>query len=154
MSLSARDRAVAVRVSGTSVTFSGDRFLLVQALVNLAGNAVDFSPAGGVVEISFGPAAGGRLHFTVADRGPGVPGFARDRVFERFFSLPRPDGGRKSSGLGLAIARETVLLHGGTIYLRDREGGGTLATIELPMSPVNRPREHQKISVPSPAADD
>ncbi|MFC7301448.1 two-component system sensor histidine kinase CreC [Cognatiluteimonas weifangensis] len=109
----------------------GDAFLLRQALGNLVDNAADFSPPGGVVELQ-ADAAGGRLRFEVRDRGPGVPDYARARVFERFYSLPRPGGGSRSSGLGLCFVAEVAALHGGTAALREREGGGTCASLELP----------------------
>jgi two-component system sensor histidine kinase CreC len=54
-------------------------------------------------------------------------------VFERFYSLPRPDGAR-SSGLGLSFVREVAALHGGRIALCNREGGGAEATLVLPLA--------------------
>jgi signal transduction histidine kinase len=70
---------------------------------------------------------------TVADDGPGVPEGDRERVFERFVRLDdaraRDDGG---AGLGLAIVREIVSRHGGTITLGDAPGGGALFTVRLP----------------------
>jgi len=53
-------------------------------------------------------------------------------VFERFYSLPRPDTGRKSTGLGLAFVREVAALHGGDIRLANHAGGGTTASLDLP----------------------
>ena len=70
----------------------------------------------------------------VVDSGPGIPDFALPRVFERFYSLPRPDTGRKSSGLGLAFVREVALLHGGEVELFNRPEGGTRALLSLPGS--------------------
>jgi two-component system sensor histidine kinase CreC len=67
----------------------------------------------------------------VADRGPGVPEFALERAFERFYSLPRPDGGSRSSGLGLCFVAEVAALHGGRATLANREGGGAIATLTL-----------------------
>ena len=75
----------------------------------------------------------GCSRFEVRDRGPGVPDYARERVFERFYSLPRPDGGSRSSGLGLCFVAEVADLHGGRASLDNREGGGAVATLELPM---------------------
>jgi two-component system sensor histidine kinase CreC len=110
----------------------GDRFLLVQALVNLLDNAIGFSPDGAAIEVGV-RVADGRVRIEVADRGPGVPDYASERIFERFYSLPRPDGAR-SSGLGLGFVREVAALHGGTIELVNREGGGATATLELPVA--------------------
>lgn len=110
----------------------GDAFLLRQALVNLVENALDFSPAGSDVELQL-LAGNGRARFEVRDRGPGVPDYARGRVFERFYSLPRPGGGSRSSGLGLCFVAEVAALHGGRATLENREGGGAVATLELPL---------------------
>jgi two-component system sensor histidine kinase CreC len=61
-----------------------------------------------------------------------VPDYARERVFERFYSLPRPDGGSRSSGLGLPFVAQVAELHGGRAELRGRDGGGTVAALTLP----------------------
>ena len=66
------------------------------------------------------------------DQGQGIPDFARDRIFERFYSLPRAYSGRKSTGLGLTFVREVVHLHKGTISLENQETGGAVATLKLP----------------------
>ena len=50
------------------------------------------------------------------DQGPGIPEYAKDKIFEKFYSLERPSG-KKSTGLGLTFAREAILLHGGVIQL-------------------------------------
>jgi two-component system sensor histidine kinase CreC len=70
----------------------------------------------------------------VRDQGPGIPDYARERIFERFYSLPRPDGGAKSTGLGLALAREVAKLHGGTVTVENRPDGasGAMARLVLP----------------------
>jgi two-component system sensor histidine kinase CreC len=109
----------------------GDRFLLGQAISNLLDNAADFSPIGAVIEVSLAREAG-ELVLRIGDAGPGIPDFARERVFERFFSLPRPDGAR-SSGLGLSFVREVTALHRGTITLDNRAGSGAIATLRLPV---------------------
>ena len=111
---------------------SGDPFLLRQALVNLLDNALDFAPPGTQVEAR-ARRDGDGVRFEIADRGPGVPGYARDRVFERFYSLPRPHGGSRSSGLGLPFVAQVAELHGGSAELRERDGGGTIATLLLPL---------------------
>ncbi len=100
----------------------GDGYLLRQALGNLVDNALSFSPRGARVTVS-ATVAGGALRLEVADRGPGIPDYALPRLFERFYSLPRPDTGRKSSGLGLAFVREVARLHGGTVEVSNREEG-------------------------------
>ncbi|MBI2512626.1 MAG: two-component system sensor histidine kinase CreC [Opitutae bacterium] len=126
----------------------GERVLLREALVNLLQNALDFSPRGSEVvlrvdDASDGPreaaganavAAGGRVEFSVEDRGAGVPDYALPRVFERFYSLPRPGTERKSTGLGLALVREIAHLHGGEARLENRDAGGARAVLCVPGS--------------------
>jgi len=68
-----------------------------------------------------------RVVFTVDDAGPGVPDYALPKVFERFYSLPRPGTERKSTGLGLALVREIAHLHGGDATLTNRPEGGARA---------------------------
>ncbi|PAW62927.1 MAG: two-component system sensor histidine kinase CreC [Opitutia bacterium Tous-C1TDCM] len=109
----------------------GDAFLLGQALGNLIQNALEFSPPGSEVTVT-ARAEGGAVVVEVDDRGPGVPDYALARVFERFYSLPRPDTGRKSSGLGLSIVREIARLHRGEVTLANRATGGARATFVLP----------------------
>jgi len=109
----------------------GERFLLEQAVGNLLQNAVEFSSTGGVVQLEVVSQAAA-VRVAIADAGPGVPAFALEKVFDRFYSLPRPDTGRKSSGLGLSIVREIARLHGGEITLENRSEGGVLATLVLP----------------------
>jgi two-component system sensor histidine kinase CreC len=110
---------------------SGDRFLLRQMLVNLLDNAVDFSASGSSVEATVHRQDAGMV-FIVADRGSGVPDYAVERVFDRFYSLPRPGTRARSSGLGLSFVREVAALHGGQALLRNREGGGTVVEVVLP----------------------
>ncbi len=125
-------RHLAVTLDRTaSQTIHGDRFLIRQAIDNLFRNAIEFSPEGGQVRIDVHP-QGQRTAIDVTDEGPGIPDFVGERVFERFYSLPRPDTGRKSTGLGLNFAREVAQLHGGTLVLENRHPG-TRARLLLPV---------------------
>jgi two-component system, OmpR family, sensor histidine kinase CreC len=110
----------------------GDAFLLRQALVNLIDNAADFSPPRREIELQM-DRDDRRLRIVVADRGPGIPDYAMPRVFERFYSLPRPDGGSRSSGLGLCFVAEVAALHDGIVELRNRDDGGAIATLTIPL---------------------
>lgn len=122
---------IVLDVAATLPTVRGDAFLLRRLLANLLDNAVDFSPADGVVELRL-RREGGEVGIAVGDRGPGIPDYAQDRVFERFYSLPRPDGGARSSGLGLNFVAEIATLHGGRVQLGNRAGGGAEARVFLP----------------------
>ncbi len=119
-------------------TVNGDRFLLVQAVSNLLQNALEFTPPAGAITLALRPAGSAsnaadtdHAVITVDDTGPGLPDYALPRVFERFYSLPRPDTGAKSTGLGLALVREIAHLHGGEITLENLPAGGTRATLTL-----------------------
>lgn len=109
----------------------GDPFLLRQSLLNLLENAADFAPSGSEVELRLWRDAA-NLVVEVLDRGPGVPDYALDRTFERFYSLPRPDGRSRSSGLGLCFVAQAMELHSGRVALTNREGGGAVASLILP----------------------
>lgn len=110
-----------------------ERFLLRQALINLLQNALDFSPKGTEVTLR-AEATADRVTFTIEDAGPGVPAYALPRVFERFYSLPRPGTAQKSTGIGLALVREIAHLHGGDVALANRAGGGAQSTLWIPVS--------------------
>ena len=67
------------------------------------------------------------------DRGEGIPAYALERIFERFYSLPRPTTG-KSTGLGLPFVREVASLHGGTAEVLNHRDGGACARLCLPLA--------------------
>ncbi|KAF1691438.1 two-component system sensor histidine kinase CreC [Pseudoxanthomonas koreensis] len=123
-----------LQIEGTAgqATVRGDAFLLRQALANLLDNALAFSPPGGTVVLGL-DVEGDRARLRVRDSGPGVPEYAATRVFERFYSLPRPGNGQRSSGLGLPFVREVARLHGGEAWLRNHEAGGAEAGLSLPL---------------------
>nr|WP_320132948.1 two-component system sensor histidine kinase CreC [uncultured Holophaga sp.] len=108
----------------------GDPLLLELALANLLDNALDFSPPGSRLHLRLEPAGQGHL-LVLRDEGPGLPDYALPRVFELFYSLPRPGSGRKSTGLGLQLVREVALLHGGGVQLANRPEGGAEARLWL-----------------------
>ena len=122
-----------VELQDPSASVRGDPFLLRQALSNLLDNAIAFSPAGGTVTLS-SALENGSLEIRVSDQGPGIPDYAHERVFERFYSLARPATGLRSSGLGLPFVREVARLHGGVVELRNLPAGGAMATLRLPVA--------------------
>lgn len=123
------------RVGTADAMVEGDRFLLRRAVANLVDNAIDFSPAGATVRVGL-ERRGGTVVVTVRDEGPGVPEYAREQVFEKFYSLARPATGRKSTGLGLSFVRQVATLHHGEVELENGEKGGALATLSLPLLPA------------------
>jgi two-component system sensor histidine kinase CreC len=116
---------------------AGDLFLLQRAATNLLRNAVEFAPRGSTVQMR-AQAKGQRVELVVRDHGPGLPEFARERVFEKFYSLARPDTGKKGTGLGLAFVREIATLHGGGVSLANHPDGGAIATLTLPLLEESR----------------
>ena len=110
----------------------GEEFLLETALSNLVQNAADFSPADATVKVEV-RVSDDWVEVRVSDEGKGIPEYAVGRIFDRFYSLPRPGSERKSSGLGLCFTREAVQLHGGTLAICNRtDRSGVEAVIALP----------------------
>lgn len=107
-----------------------DSLLMRQALGNLLSNAIDFSEPGSLIEIR-SSTEGSFIVLSIRDHGTGIPDFAIDKIYDRFYSLPRPDG-QRSTGLGLPFVREVVNLHRGQITLCNAVGGGTLVTLRFP----------------------
>lgn len=128
--LHARRLTLDLRVP-TSITLQGERFLLHQALANLLQNAAAFSPIGATIALTITKHAHQAV-IEIDDTGPGLPDYAHDKVFERFYSLPRPDTGAKGTGLGLSFVREIAHLHHGEITLENRPAHGCKATLTLP----------------------
>lgn len=99
-----------------------DPFLMRQALANLLDNALDFTPPGGALLFEL-ERAGERVALSLFNQGQAIPEYALGRVSERFYSLPRPGTGRKSTGLGLNFVDEVMQLHGGALAVDNVEGG-------------------------------
>lgn len=116
------------------VYVNGDKSLLVTALSNLIGNAINYSPESSPVSVSQKIVDQDLLLIRVTDRGMGISEEDQKRVFERFFRVDkarsRQTGG---TGLGLAIVKHVVANHGGNIKLWSRPGTGSTFTIELPI---------------------
>ncbi|MBC3917633.1 two-component system sensor histidine kinase CreC [Undibacterium sp. CY18W] len=109
----------------------GDALLLRQAIGNLLDNAIDFAPAGSTIRMC-ALVHGQQLQISIQDQGPGIPDYAQDKIFDRFYSLPRPTAA-KSTGLGLPFVREVALLHQGSASVNNLTGGGTCACLNLPL---------------------
>ena len=135
---SAQDAATARQIrivlqAADDAEVEGDPFLLRQAVSNLLDNAIDFSADGAQVSVSLErkPRA---ARIRVQDQGPGIPEYAQDKVFEKFYSLARPHSSKKSTGLGLSFVREIASLHHGRIELGNAPEGGAVAALSLPLS--------------------
>ncbi len=119
-------------VASEKAEVHGDRHLLFQALSNLVDNAVKFSEPPGAIDITLSRKAD-EVRLGVADRGPGIPEEAREKVKERFFRL---EGSRSApgSGLGLSLASAVARLHDGRLVLEDN-APGLRAVLRLPLAP-------------------
>jgi two-component system sensor histidine kinase CreC len=124
-------KSIRADVELAPIAVSGNRFLLRQAVANLLDNAIDFSPAGGRLTVTLLRDAD-HAHLIIRDRGPGIADYARPRLFERFYSTPRPDTGERGSGLGLNLVQEVARLHQGSIELGNHPEGGAEARLSLP----------------------
>ena len=107
---------------------TGESFLLRQAFENLLENALDFSSHGGRIHI-YSESYQNRLKIVIENEGEPIPDFALARLTERFYSLPRPATGKKSTGLGLNFVQEVVNLHNAELQLRNTETGVEAAIV-------------------------
>jgi len=122
----AREHDLRVLVAAGEQVVRCDVRKIKQALINLVQNAIEASPSGAAVELQIEAAAPVRVR--VLDRGPGVDPELAEKVFE-----PGVTTKARGSGLGLTIARALVRQHGGELTLASRPGGGTEATMQLPV---------------------
>lgn len=128
------DRRIEVDCPGPVWT-DGDPDGLMQAVLNLVVNAVGHTATGGLVRLSARLEDGWGV-LAVADDGPGIPPGDEERVFDRFYRAPgatRAAGG--SSGLGLAVTRRIVELHGGSVSAQNGRDGGAVFRVALPGRP-------------------
>lgn len=138
--LANKQQTLEVRLTESQSTVRVDRTRMEQVLINLLSNAHRYTPVNGRILVS-GDEAGGEALISVTDSGPGVPVSERERIFEPFYR-----GDRSGLGLGLAIAKSLVELHGGRIWVESAKGEGSVFTVALPV------REARPRTVASPAA--
>jgi signal transduction histidine kinase len=142
------ERGVALDSSAPAhaVELRFDRERIVQLLTNLVGNALKFTPAGGVVEVDLQETDDGAI-LEVRDDGPGIPVDELPHIFDRFYRGTNTGDARASgSGLGLSIVRSIVEMHGGEIDVASVVGEGTAFRILLP-----RDAPAEKVNETSPS---
>jgi two-component system sensor histidine kinase CreC len=110
----------------------GNEFILQQVVDNLIGNAIEFSPQQASIKITC-QTLDDKALIQVSDEGEGIPDYALERIFDRFYSLPRPLSGKRSSGLGLTFSKRAIELHGGTLTLENINPHGARAVARLPL---------------------
>jgi PAS domain S-box-containing protein len=141
---------IETRLDRNARLVSGDPERLQQVIWNLLTNAVKFTPNGGRIEIRLRRAAGG-VEIGVSDTGPGIPASFLPYLFDPFSQADNARSqGQRGLGLGLAIVRQIVEMHGGTIGVASSEGQGSTFTIRLPARTDHRSEKYD----PSEAADD
>lgn len=128
--LMARNLSVTIDIDATTRVV-GDTFWLRQAVANLVQNAIDFSRPEGAITIGT-TADDCAVRLCIDDSGTTIPAYALEKIFDKFYSLKRPDSGRKSTGLGLNLVKQVATLHGGDITLQNRSSGGVRAVLTLP----------------------
>jgi signal transduction histidine kinase len=130
------EKRISVEIARTNgdATAWADRDKITQVLTNLIVNAVKFSPAGGSLKLGMAPANdGGLLEVSVSDTGPGIPPAEVERIFQEFYQISQP--GREKTlgvGLGLAISKKLVEMHGGKIRVESVPGEGSTFFFTLP----------------------
>lgn len=127
----AKEVGLGLRIDGEPVAVLDRRFV-TRAIENLLSNAIRHSDRGTEVEV-VAIESGDRITIEVADRGEGISDALKDRVFQKFGGVAgAQSGGRRGYGLGLFLVRLVAEAHGGSVAVRDREGGGTVFALVLP----------------------
>jgi len=126
-----KDHPVSTRIADDLSFVPLDALLIQEVLVNLLENSAKYAPPGTPLEIA-ASAADEAVAIAVIDRGPGIPPDDLERVFDKFYRSPGA-GARSGAGLGLAICRGIVALHGGKIWAENVPGGGAAFRFSLPL---------------------
>jgi signal transduction histidine kinase len=109
----------------------GDERRIRQVVFNLLSNAVKFTPDGGTVDVS-AARLNGEVRVSVSDTGPGIAPLDRERIFEEFQQTEAGIAQREGTGLGLALSKRLVELHGGRIWVDSEPDTGSTFTFTLP----------------------
>ena len=115
-------------------TVVGDERRVRQVVLNLLSNAVKFTPAGGAVDVT-AARLNGEVRVSIADTGPGIAPEDQARIFEEFQQATAGKEQREGTGLGLALSKRLVELHGGRIWVDSELGKGSTFVFTLPMPP-------------------
>jgi signal transduction histidine kinase/DNA-binding response OmpR family regulator len=129
-----------------NVIVLADSTRLKQMLMNLAGNAIKFTPEGGRIELG-AHETNGQIRVEVRDTGPGIPAEERDHIFQAFYRLRQSGGAIEGTGLGLAITQRLAELHGSTLELESQSGQGSCFYFCLPVGPPPRQSQAREAKV-------
>jgi PAS domain S-box-containing protein len=128
----AKKKGIVIRASAVmDAPVRADRHRVEQVLHNLFHNALKFTPSGGVIAVQSHVAENEQVTITVTDTGCGIPPGHEKKVFLRFHRAPSPI--QEGAGLGLAISKSLVELHGGKIWVEREPGGGSKFSFTLPL---------------------
>jgi signal transduction histidine kinase len=128
---------VTLQKNGGLDVVSGDERRIRQVIFNLLSNAVKFTPEGGQVDVS-AARVDGEMRVSVADSGPGIAAEDLDRIFGEFQQTEAGARQREGTGLGLALSKRFVEMHGGRIWCESEVGKGSTFEFTLPVRPVAR----------------
>jgi signal transduction histidine kinase len=129
----ARRKRIRLSVFAPKMSVVADPDIVLRIILNLASNALKFSPAGATVAVTLELVAE-HLRLVVADQGPGISAADQKKLFKKFARLSaRPTGGEMSSGLGLAIVKRLVEVCGGEVTCESTLGAGATFRVELPI---------------------
>jgi signal transduction histidine kinase len=124
--------AVAAEIGPEVQVVEADERRIQQVLFNLLSNAVKFTPAGGRIDVTAGR-VGGEVEVAVTDTGPGIARDDRERIFEEFQQTDIGAKHHEGTGLGLALSKHLVELHGGRIWVESELGSGSRFVFRLPI---------------------
>jgi signal transduction histidine kinase len=125
----ARGARLIVNIAPDLLNIAADPHQIDHVFTNFVSNAIRYTKPGQEIILQVKPHGGG-VRFSVIDQGPGIPLEYQPRIFERFFRVPGSDSG--GAGLGLAIAKEIVAVHGGTVGVHSKPGNGSEFYFDLP----------------------
>jgi signal transduction histidine kinase len=128
---------VTLHTTGDLDVIAGDERRIRQVVFNLLSNAVKFTPAGGHVDVR-ATQANGELRISVADTGPGIDAEDLGRIFEEFQQTEAGARHHEGTGLGLALSKRFVEMHGGRIWCESEVGAGSTFAFTLPYGPIER----------------
>ncbi|HXV74941.1 MAG TPA: PAS domain S-box protein [Candidatus Polarisedimenticolaceae bacterium] len=143
-------------MSDDGARVQADRAKVEQVFINLLSNAIKFNKPGGSIEITVGPGEPRYLEVAVRDSGKGIPAADLPRVFDRHYRVATTGGGESGRGLGLAIVREILSLHGCRVRAESEPGAWTRVSFTLPRAPEGdrEPDRRDAAEAGTPAAGD
>jgi two-component system sensor histidine kinase KdpD len=127
---------ITVKQSEEFILAKMDARLIIQVIINIVDNAIKYTPKGSSITISTSKAKG-RVIVEIADDGPGIPDEAKPRIFDMFYTAnTKVADSRRGLGLGLALCKSILNVHGGEITVSDNKPTGTVFRFTLPAEEV------------------